>query len=136
MSSLICSQALVNRNENELETITPRHYMQLHNGEEPYAYVATYRRALNCLSSFRCFEIYQISRTRMKAETLSWPSGCPSILHESVHKTVQRYKKTDNIQSGMGVFFLTMKKTPSFWLPTSGMRHKNRFFYLLLFQIM
>ena len=28
----------------------------------------------------------------------------------------------------MGVFFLTMKKTPSFWLPTSAMRHQNRKF--------
>lgn len=39
MSSLICSLALVNRNENEKETITPRRDMQLHDGEEPYAYV-------------------------------------------------------------------------------------------------
>ena len=39
MSSLILQLALVNRNENELETITPRRDMQLHNGEEPYAYV-------------------------------------------------------------------------------------------------
>ena len=71
MSSLILNLALVNRNENELETITPRRNMQPQYGEEPYAYVTTYRRALRCLSSFRCFEIYQISIQRMKAETLS-----------------------------------------------------------------
>ena len=90
MSSLICSLALVNRNENELETITPRRDMQLHNGEEPYAYDATYRRALHCLPSLRCFEIYQTSLQRMKAETLSWPCGWLSPEGESVHMALQR----------------------------------------------
>ena len=90
MSSLILQLALVNRNENELETITPRRYMQLHNGEEPYAYDATYRRALHCLSSLRCFEIYQTSLQRIKVETLSWLCGWLSPEDDLVHNALQR----------------------------------------------
>ena len=46
----------------------------------------------------------------MKAETLSWSSGCLSFLHDSVHKTTQNYKKMDNGQWKMDFFFPYMGK--------------------------
>ena len=75
---------------NELETIYPPPYMQLHNGGEPYAYVC-YIQTRDCLSVILPFiEIYQISRLRMKAETLSWPCGWLSPVGDSVHNAWQR----------------------------------------------
>jgi hypothetical protein len=52
MSSLILQLALVNLNENELETITPRRNMQLQNGEEPYAYELHIDESLSFIHPF------------------------------------------------------------------------------------
>ena len=64
--------------------------MQLHNGGEPHACVATYRREVAFQSSFSLLEIYQISSQRIKAETLSWPCGWLSPKDDSVHNARQR----------------------------------------------
>ena len=94
---------------NELETIYPPPYMQPHNGGKPYAYVATYRRELP-FSHPSFFEIFQISTTRMKAETLSWSSGWQSFLHDSVHKTGQRYDFKLKQQNNCGKYYLILIK--------------------------
>ena len=53
LSSLILKLALVNHNENELETTYPPPYMQPHNGGEPYAYELHTDESFACQSSFR-----------------------------------------------------------------------------------
>ena len=87
MSSLILHLALVNLCRNELET-------------KPLAVICSRisARAV-CMHTYQtsCVlsvipqlnEILQISKVRMKAETLSWSRGWHPILHRKVHKTLQ-----------------------------------------------
>ena len=51
-----------------------------------------------------------ISITRMKAETLSWSSGCHSFLHDLVHKTGQRYDFKLKQQNNCGKYYLILIK--------------------------